>query len=102
MSRARHVAAVVAGTLAALLQAAPAPAQAPRPPALSARITAIETPTSLERAQVATAVLEVRNTGTDSWPAGGDVRLAYHWTRVDGSVAVGGGRRTLLPVVVPP
>jgi hypothetical protein len=102
MSRPRHAVAVVAGVLASLLHAPPSAAQAPRPPSLSGRITPIETPTSLDRGEVATAVLDVRNTGTDTWAAGGDVRLAYHWTRADGSVAVGGGRRTLLPVVVAP
>jgi len=101
----RHVGDVVAGALGAILVAglpAPATAQPTRPLSLSGRITAIETPQALDRTEVATAILEIRNTGTDTWAAGGDVRLAYHWTRADGSVAVGGGRRALLPVVVPP
>src|SRR5689334_24979833 len=105
MRYARHVGNVVAGALGAILLAAlpgRAIAQPSRPPSRSGRVTAIETPQALDRAEVATAILEGRNTGTDTWAAGGDVRLAYHWTRADGSVAVGGGRRTLLPVVVPP
>ena len=89
-------------TVAALALVAALAAAAHAQPALSARITAVETPAGLDRAEVATAVLDVRNTGTDAWPAAGDVRLAYHWLRADGSVVVGGGRRTHLPTLVPP
>lgn len=90
----------LSATLAALAAAAhaqPAPA-----PELAARIEALEAPASLDRGEVTSAVLEVRNAGREAWPADGAVRLAYHWIRADGSVAVGGGRRTHLPVMVPP
>ena len=84
------------------LVAAAAHGQPARAPDLAARIQAIETPTALDRGEVTSAVLDVRNTGGEAWPADGAIRLAYHWIRADGSVAVGGGRRTHMPVLVPP
>jgi hypothetical protein len=96
---------LVRAALAAAIVASAAAAAHGQPtpgPDLAARIQAIETPAALDRGEVTSAVLEVRNAGTEAWPADGAVRLAYHWIRADGSVAVGGGRRTHMPVLVPP
>ena len=72
------------------------------PPRLSARIAALDTPNSLDRAEVATAIVELVNTGSETWPDNGPVRLSYHWLRQDGRRVVRDGRRTLLTAPVAP
>ena len=88
----------------ALALTAPVPARAAddTPRALSARIEPLDTPPSLARGEVATAILDVRNTGTETWPAHGLVRLSYHWRHADGTPIPTDGRRTVLPAPVPP
>ena len=44
----------------------------------------------------------MHNTGTESWPAGGAVRLSYHWRQADGADAGFESPRTPLPAAVPP
>ncbi len=46
--------------------------------------------------------LKVRNTGRWTWPGDGSVRIAAHWLRPDGSVAVWDGLRTRIAAPVPP
>jgi len=44
--------------------------------------------------------LVLRNTGSTTWSDGEGFRVAYHWLRGDGEVAVWDGMRTLLPAPV--
>ncbi len=46
--------------------------------------------------------LKIRNTGRTAWPGDGSVRVAPHWLRPDGSVAVREGLRTRILTRVPP
>lgn len=85
-----------------LLSSQPAFAQSATPPRLAAHIAAISTPESLDTGEVASAILELRNTGAETWDAGGPVRLSYRWLSQDGAPVVRDGRRTLLSATVPP
>ena len=100
MSAARRIAAIAACAVAALTGAAFG--QVPPAARLSARLQAIDPPAALTRGEAATAILELHNTGTESWPAGGAVRLSYHWRQADGADAGFESPRTPLPAAVPP
>ena len=77
-------------------------AQSTPPPHLAARIAAVDTPESLDPGEVASAIVEIRNAGAETWDAGGPVRLSYRWRRQDGTLLVRDGRRTLLSATVAP
>ena len=100
MSAARRIAAIAACAVAALTGTAFG--QVPPAARLSARLQAIDAPAAITRGEAATAVLELRNTGTEPWPAGGAVRLSYHWRQADGSDAGFESPRTPLPAAVLP
>lgn len=62
---------------------------------LSATYATSATTATFFTAAAAALSVTLTNTGTRSWPAGGlqPVRLAYHWVRPDGSIAVWDGTR---------
>ena len=61
-------------------------------------------PATLTASQRIALRVDIHNTGTDRWPSLGErsVRVAYHWAREDGSIAVQDGERTHLPNDVAP
>ncbi len=58
-------------------------------------------PPRLESGRTVTVEVAVTNTGAASWTEGRPFRLAYHWLRPDGSVAMWDGPRTELPLPLP-
>ena len=68
--------------------------------AYSARLVAIEPPTTLRPGESATARVAVTNESSRTWPhdipAGRHISAANHWLRPDGSVAIADDGRSLL------
>ena len=61
-----------------------------------------DTPKAMFVGDTTTVAVVVQNTGGTTWPAQGDVRLAYHWLDELGTVVFYEGLRTMLPSDVAP
>jgi hypothetical protein len=75
----------------------------PKPvyPAYGAVYTGGNPPATMKVGTAATVMVTVQNTSSQTWPAGGNFRLSFHWFR-GGAQVVHDGDRTLLPSAVPP
>jgi hypothetical protein len=89
--------------LAAAGSGAPPAPPTPTPvyPAYGAVYTGGNPPATMKAGQVAMVPITVQNTSSQTWPAGGNFRLSFHWFRF-GAQVVHDGDRTLMPSSVPP
>jgi hypothetical protein len=80
-------------------QATPTPT--PVYPPYGAVYTGGNPPATMKAGTAASVAVTVQNTSSQTWPAGGNFRLSFHWFR-GGVQVVHDGDRTLLPSAVPP
>jgi len=91
------------GQLPAVAAGAPPAKSAPEGGFWSATFMSLDFPHSVAARSVTVVPAQIENTGTALWPVTGRsaVRVAYHWFRPDGAVAVWEGRRESLAASVP-